>query len=212
MAKTDKDGCWLDARGKATPVECINKLVIYKDKLVEDKIRKALKLSKQLMEFKQECTAGIDNYLKKLAKTNKVRENWKGNIALKSFDESMVIERAMNDRIEFSEGLQLAKAQIDVWLKNRIGSLDQNLSKVVSQTFNVDKRGRINTAMVLKLMQLEIDEPEWQKAMAILKESISVASTKMYIRFKVKRNGECGESWENISLDFANVGDSDAKD
>jgi hypothetical protein len=211
MAKTDKDGCWLDARGKATPVEYINRLDIEKEKLVESKILKALKLSKQLEEFKTECATGIDGYLKNLAKANKVRENWKGNIAIKSFDESMVIERSMSDKIEFSEGLQLAKAQMDVWLKNRLGSIDLNLSKIVSQAFNVDKRGRINTAMVLKLMQLEIDEPEWKKAMTILKESITVASTKMYIRFKVKKDGESGESWENISLDFANAGDADAK-
>jgi len=209
MAKTDKDGCWLDARGKPTPVEYINKIDIERDELVEGKIQKALKLSKQLEQFKQECATGIDAYLKNLAKANKVRENWKGNIALRSFDESKVIERAMSDKIEFSEGLQLAKAQMDVWLKNRLGSIDLNLSKIVSQAFNVDKRGRINTAMVLKLMQLEIDEPEWKKAMAILKESITVASTKMYIRFKIKKDGEGGESWENISLDFANVGDAD---
>jgi len=212
MAKTDKDGCWLDARGKATPVEYINKLDIEKEELIVGKIHKALKLSKQLTEFKQECASDIDGYLKHLAKANKVRENWKGNIALRSYDESMVIERSMNDRIEFSEGLQLAKAQIDVWLKNRLGGLDLNLTKIVSQAFNVDKRGRINTAMVLKLMQLQIDEPEWQKAMNILKESITVASTKMYIRFKIKKDGETGECWENISLDFANVGDADAKD
>jgi hypothetical protein len=63
--------------------------------------------------------------------------------------------------------------------------------------------------MILRLMQLEIDEPEWKKAMNLLKESITVSSTKMYIRFKVKTQNGTEEKWKPISLDFADCEVSD---
>jgi hypothetical protein len=210
MAKTDKEGCWLDARGNAIPVDYISRLDIEKEELVEGKIKKALKLSEQLREFKAECAEGIDSYLANLGKAAKVKEKWKGNISIKSFDESMVIDRAMNDRIEFNENLQLAKAQIDTWLKSRMAGLDTNLEKIVLQAFNVDKRGRINTAAILKLLQLEISDPEWKKAMTLLKESVTVSSTKMYIRFKIKTGNGTDEQWKSISLDFADCEGADA--
>jgi len=207
MAKTDKDGNWIDARGHLVPPDLIPEIDRKRDALVEKWIKKARKRSAEQAELRKECAGDIDGFLAFLAKSKKVRESWRGNIQFKSFDESLIIERAMSDRIDFNENLQLAKAQIDVWLKNRIGSTDPSLAKIISQAFNVDKKGRINTAVILKLMHLEIDDHDWKKAMAILRESIIIASTKLYIRFKEKIQGEGGEAWKNISLDFANAGE-----
>jgi len=207
MAKTDKDGNWIDARGHLVPLSLIPESDQKRDALVERLIKKARKIHDLLAEFRRECAGGIDGHLAFQAKLKKVRELWKGNIQLKSFDESLMIERAMSDRIDFNENLQLAKAQIDVWLKNRIGGTDPSLAKIISQAFNVDKKGRINTAVILKLMRLEIEDGDWKKAMAILRDSITVASTKLYIRFKEKIQGEGGEAWRSISLDFADAGE-----
>jgi len=207
MAKTDKDGNWIDARGHLVPLSLIPEIDQRRDALAERLIKGARKMNAALAAFRKECADGIDGYLAFHAKSKKVKETWKGNIQLKSFDESLMIERAMSDRIDFNESLQLAKAQIDVWLKNRIGGTDPSLAKIISQAFNVDKKGRINTAVILKLMRLEIEDGDWKKAMAILRESITVSSTKLYIRFKEKVQGEGGEAWRNISLDFADAGE-----
>ena len=207
MAKTDKDGNWIDARGHLVPPDLVSDMDRRRDALVERLVKTARKMNAQLADFRKECAGGIDGYLAFQAKSKRLKESWRGNIQLKSFDESLVIERAMSDRIDFNENLQLAKAQIDVWLKNRIGNADAELAKIVSQAFNMDKRGRINTAVILKLMRLEIDDGDWKKAIAILKESITVASTKLYIRFKEKVKAEGGEVWKQISLDFSDAGE-----
>ena len=207
MAKTDKDGNWINVRGHFVPVSTIPEMDQKRDALVEKLIKKARKLDELLAEFHKECAAGIGGYLAYRAKSEKVKNSWKGNIQLKSFDESLIVERAMSDRIDFNEDLQLAKAQIDTWLKNRIGGTDADLAKIISQAFNVDKKGRINTAVVLKLMRLEIEDGDWKKAMEILKKSIVVASTKLYIRFREKVVTGGVESWKQITLDFANAGE-----
>jgi hypothetical protein len=207
MAKTDKDGNWTDVRGYLVPPAIIPEIDQRRDALVEKLIKENKKKNAMLAEFRKVCAKSIDEYLAFHAKSKKVRESWRGNIQLKSFDESLLIERAMSDRIDFNENLQLAKAQIDVWLKNRIGGTDPSLAKIISQAFNVDKKGCINTAVILKLMRLEIEDGDWKKAMKILRDSITVASTKLYIRFKEKVQGEGGEVWRNISLDFADAGE-----
>ena len=207
MAKTNKDGDWIDARGRANPISIIPEVDQKRDALVEELVKIARRGNSMLAKFHKKCATAINTFLAYRAKSEKVRESWKGNIQLKSFDESLIIERAMSDRIDFNEGLQLAKAQIDVWLKNRMGSADAELAKVISQAFNVDKKGKINTATIVKLMGLKIDDEEWKKAMELLKASMVVASTKLYIRFKEKISVDGVEVWKNISLDFADVGE-----
>ncbi|MDR1506452.1 MAG: DUF3164 family protein, partial [Treponema sp.] len=57
-----------------------------------------------------------------------------------------------------------------------------------------------NTARVLGLRRLEIHDPDWQKAMRAITESIQVSGSKQYLRF-YERN-ENGE-YRQIPLDVA---------
>ncbi len=144
-------------------------------------------------------------YLDEIAKENRVRENWKGNILLQNFDKSLVIERRIDDHIGFDEKLQMVKTIVDKWLNDRLDGIDENLGKVITQAFNVDKQGRVNTAMLMKLLHLEIEDSEWKKAMRMLKESIIVKSSKQSINFKRKVKKDSGEVWETIVLNFNDI-------
>jgi hypothetical protein len=64
----------------------------------------------------------------------------------------------------------------------------------------VDKAGKINAARVLGLRRLEISDPDWQKAIRAINESIQVSGSKQYLRF-YERNGQ-GE-YVQIPLDVA---------
>jgi hypothetical protein len=64
----------------------------------------------------------------------------------------------------------------------------------------VDKAGKINTARVLGLRRLEIQDPDWQKAMQAITESIQISGSKQYLRF-YERNDR-GE-YVQIPLDVA---------
>lgn len=202
MAKKDKQGNWLDARGKLVPEEYVPELDKTRDALVTELQKEAVKISEMILAFKMKAIQRIDAYLEELAQTKKVRENWKGNISLDSFDGTLRIERKIDETLGFDENLQLVKTQVDKWVANRLKGTDDALAKVISQAFNMDKQGKINTAMLIKLLHLDIDDGDWKKAMRILKDSMSVKSSKQYINFKLKTNSETGEDWENICLNF----------
>lgn len=202
MANKDKQGNWLDARGKLVPEEYVPELDKTRDAMVTDLQKEAVKISEMILAFKMKAIQRIDAYLEELAQTKKVRENWKGNISLDSFDGTLRIERKIDETLGFDEKLQLVKTQIDKWVANRLNGTDDALAKVISQAFNMDKQGKINTSMLLKLLHLNIDDGDWKKAMRLLKDSMSVKSSKQYINFKLKTNSETGEDWENICLNF----------
>ena len=56
---------------------------------------------------------------------------------------------------------------------------------------------------ILKLRQIDIDHPEWQKAMAAVTASMHVSASVVYVRF-YRRDDTTGR-YEPISLDAASV-------
>lgn len=212
MATKDKDGNWLDDRGRPVPEQYIPATDKKRDQLVERTFKKVVKLSEKIAETKCEIVGSIDKYLDELAKENRVRENWKGNILLQNFDKSLCIERRIDDNIGFDEKLQMVKTIVDKWIAGRLDGIDENLGKVITQAFNVDKQGRVNTAMLMKLMHLKIEDSEWKKAMRMLKESIIVKSSKQSINFKRKVKKDSGEIWETVVLNFNDAVASEKKE
>ena len=205
MAQKDNKGNWLDDKGRPIPEEYIQPQDKKRDRMVESIIKRVSKLSAKLASEKTEIVAAIEKYLKELAKDNKVRENWKGNILIYNFSQNLCIERRINETISFDERLQMVKTTIDKWLNDRLKNIDELIAKVISQAFSVDKQGRINTAMLLKLRKLDIQDHEWKKAMALLDESIFVKSSKMALRFRTKNTDVPDGAWSEIGLNFNEI-------
>lgn len=205
MAQKDKQGNWLDDKGRPIPEEYVKPIDKKRDKLVESIIKRVAKLSSKLADEKVEIVAAVEKYLKELAKDSKVREGWKGNILLYNFSQNLCIERRINESISFDERLQMVKTTIDKWLAERLKNIDEVIAKLISQAFSVDKQGRINTTMLLKLKKLDIKDKEWVKAMEMLDESIFVKSSKMALRFR-SRNTEVAENgWSEFILNFNEI-------
>lgn len=205
MAQKDNKGNWLDDKGRPIPEEYIQPQDKKRDRMVESIIKRVSKLSAKLASEKTEIVAAIEKYLKELAKDNKVRENWKGNILIYNFSQNLCIERRINETISFDERLQMVKTTIDKWLNDRLKNIDELIAKVISQAFSVDKQGRINTAMLLKLRKLDIQDHEWKKAMELLDESIFVKSSKMALRFRTKNTDIPDGAWSEIGLNFNEI-------
>jgi len=202
MAKKDKDGNWIDARGRAVPEEYVKEQDQRRDAMVERVHAIAKKLEQAIAAARLDITQEVDLYLEWLAKENKVKEGWKGNITLDTFDGTLRVVRNMDDQVGFSESLQLVKTQIDLWLKDQMQGANASLVKVVSSAFNVDKKGKVNTAMILRLLNLDITDAKWRKAMQILRDSIQVTATRQYLSFAEKITTDEGEIWRPIILNF----------
>ena len=205
MAQKDNQGNWLDPKGRPVPEEYIRPEDKKKDKLVESILKRVTKLSAKLETEKAEIVASIEKYLKELARDNKVREGWKGNILLYNFSQNLCIERRIDESISFDERLQMVKTTIDKWIGQKLKDTDPTLSKVIAQAFSVDKQGRINTAMLLKLKRIDIQDAEWKKAMQLLDDSIFVKSSKMALRFRMKGTGTPDNGWSEIGLNFNDI-------
>ena len=214
MAQKDNQGNWLDSKGRPVPEEYIRPEDKKRDKLVESILKRVSKLSAKLESEKTEIVDAIEKYLKELAKDNKVREGWKGNILLYNFSQNLCIERRIDETVSFDERLQMVKTTIDKWINNKLKDTDPTLSKVIAQAFSVDKQGRINTAMLLKLKRIDIQDAEWKKAMQLLDDSIFVKSSKMALRFRSKDTKVPEGGWVEVSLNFndINVQPKDEKD
>ena len=214
MAQKDNQGNWLDSKGRPVPEEYIRPEDKRRDKLVEGILKRVSKLSAKLESEKTEIVDAIEKYLKELAKDNKVREGWKGNILLYNFSQNLCIERRIDETVSFDERLQMVKTTIDKWINNKLKDTDPTLSKVIAQAFSVDKQGRINTAMLLKLKRIDIQDDEWKKAMQLLDDSIFVKSSKMALRFRSKDTKVPEGGWVEVSLNFndINVHPKDEKD
>ena len=205
MAQKDNQGNWLDSKGRPVPEEYIRPEDKKKDKLVESILKRVVKLSAKLETEKAEIVDSIEKYLKDLAKDNRVREGWKGNILLYNFSQNLCIERRIDESISFDERLQMVKTTIDKWIGQKLKDTDPTLSKVIAQAFSVDKQGRINTAMLLKLKRIDIQDAEWKKAMQLLDDSIFVKSSKMALRFRMKGTKNPDNGWTEISLNFNDI-------
>ena len=205
MAQKDNQGNWLDSKGRPVPEEYIRPEDKRRDKLVEGILKRVSKLSAKLESEKTEIVDAIEKYLKELAKDNKVLENWKGNILLYNFSQNLCIERRIDETVSFDERLQMVKTTIDKWINNKLKDTDPTLSKVIAQAFSVDKQGRINTAMLLKLKRIDIQDAEWKKAMQLLDDSIFVKSSKMALRFRSKDTKVPEGGWVEVSLNFNDI-------
>lgn len=205
MAIIDEEtGKWLGADGK-----WVHKGMIRIDKQLEDEavnnfISRAKKLVEEIKQFK------IDMYVQSHLFDEMLREEYgakpaitvKGNMQLTSFDGTKEVEIKVNKVISFDHKLKYAKEKIDEYLDEKTADADQDLKTIIDRVFDV-KGEKIDVRQILGLKQLNIDHPKWNEAMNIIDESIVVAGTKSYIRFKERENGEIDGTMKTINMDFS---------
>ena len=73
---------------------------------------------------------------------------------------------------------------------------------MVNDAFQVDRQGNVNAKRILSLRKFNIDEPRWQRAMAAIGDSLTVAGSREYVRVYERVSGD---RWEQIPLDVAGV-------
>ena len=74
---------------------------------------------------------------------------------------------------------------------------------IVDRAFRTDSKGQLKTASVLELMRVEINDEEWQRAMAAIRDSIQTAGTSTYVR--IYRRTGASDQYEAVPLDLAAV-------
>lgn len=196
-----KEEYMTDAQGRQVPSSLVKDIDKKRDETVRWIANEAIDMKSELMAFKSRIRSAIYQFLEESAAQYGVK--WggrKGNVSLTTYDGQFRLVVAMNDNITFDERLQIARELIGKCLKKWSSGARQEIRVLVNDAFQVDKQGKISTMRVLGLRRLEIKDPDWQKAMTAITESIQITGRKQYLRFYERdANGE----YQNIPLDVA---------
>ncbi len=127
----------------------------------------------------------------------------KGNVTLHSYDGSLKVQRAMQDRITFDERLQAARTLINECLRDWSEGANANLRAIVDAAWETDRDGNVSTSRILGLRAIKVkDDERWDQAMKALTDSMQVVYSKSFIR--VYEKDAYGE-FQPIPLDIAKV-------
>jgi len=193
-----------NAVGHLVPEHQVREHDKLRDQVAGDLAKQAVAISEALAAFKAKALGDIADLIAISAEKYQVKLGGKkGNVSIVTYDGRFKIERAMAERITFTEEILAAKELIDQCIRKWSEGADQHLRILVDRAFRANRQGQIKTGDVLSLLRVEIEDPDWQRAMEALKDSIQVNGTAVYIRV-YQRVGNT-DRYDPINLNIAAV-------
>ena len=204
MDNTIPAGYWRDGEGRLIPENMVKPIDRARDDLVRELVGKAKVASAILADFKTKAFGDIGAFVEMSGEQYGVKLGGvKGNVTLLSFDGRFKIVRQIQEHLVFDERLQAAKQLIDECIQTWTEGSSDEIKALINDAFQVNKEGKINTARVLGLKRLNINDEKWLRAMQAIADSVQVAGSKPYIRI-YERVGDT-DQYQPISLDVAAV-------
>ena len=201
--KAIPEGYMEDSQGRLVPVAMVKDIDKIRDELVRRMVVKAREVRAMLQVFKAEAFDDIEQFVALSASEYDTEiGGGKGNITLMSYDGRFRVIRAVAETFIFDERLQVAKELIDQCLNEWTASSGPELKALVNDAFQVDRQGNVNAKRILSLRKFNIEDPRWQRAMAAIGDSLTVAGSREYVRVYERVDGD---RWEQIPLDVAGV-------
>ena len=196
-----KEGYMNDSQGRLIPTEMVSELDRLRDQTVREIVGKSLAMRDTLAQFKAGIRDELTAYLSLSAERyGKKYGGRKGNITLSSYDGQLRLVLSINESIAFDERLQIAKGIVDECITRWAVGSREAIRALVADAFYVDKAGKINTARILGLRRLDIQDAQWQQAMDAISDSIQITGSKEYLRIYTRdENGV----YRQVPLDIA---------
>jgi hypothetical protein len=192
-----------DAAGNEIPARYVKPIDRERDRLVQRLAKEAMVLNQKLAAFKVKCLDEIKHFQADAEFTYGVSIGGEKNgLLLSSFDGTLRIERRASETLTFDERLLAAQTIINQWLAERTSGVDHDLVELINKAF----RGRNNSLRfgeIVRLTRLNIKGEQWAKAMELIRESITVQSSKTHCRFY--RRADAKSDYKLIPLDIAAV-------
>lgn len=196
------EGCMRNALGHFVPMAQVREHDKLRDGVARELASQAVAISESLAAFKKKALADIDDLIAiSLERYNVKLGGKKGNVSITTYDGEFKIEKALADRLTFTDEIIAAKELIYACTRKWSQGANDHLMRLVDRAF-IGRNGQIRTNDVLGLLRLEIDDPEWKTAMVALKDALQVNGKAVYIRV-YQRVGD--ERYEPINLSLAGV-------
>lgn len=191
-----------DAQGRLVHVDNVKEIDKTRHGLVRQIVKSAEQVRDQMARLKENAMSEIEAFVEMSAAEYGVKLGGrKGNLNLLTYDGRYKVQVQVADYVVPDERLQAAKALIDQLLNSWTQDSRSEVKTIINDAFAVDKEGKFNLREILRLRRLEIDDPEWKKAMDAISDSLQVVGSKSYMRV-YKRVGK-ENKWQPVSLDFA---------
>lgn len=204
MATKNEHGDWIDSRGAACPVKFIPNVERRRDAVVERIHKIGARLEEQMRKAKKDVLDEIDAYLEWLDEHSEAPRSRKGNTTLTNYSGDKQVELAMDDVIKLDERLQQAKELVDAYVASLGENAPEELTTLAHTSFDTDKSGRVNQALVLRLTKYQFKDERWQRAVQLIRESAQVVGTRQYLQLRVLRPDESGaKKWVRVNLNFS---------
>lgn len=201
---TIPEGYVLNASGHLVPKDQVREQDKLRDEVARSLAEEAKDLSVRLASFKQRALADIEDLVKISAERYDVKLGGKkGNVTASTYDGHYKVQRNYSERVQFTEELEAAKALINECIMRWSEGANVNIRALVDRAFRTDSKGQIKTTAVLELLRLDIEDKDWERAMAALKDSIQSAGTAVYVRV-YERVGQ-SDQYRAVVLDLAAV-------
>lgn len=191
-----------NAKGSLVPVE----LVKAQDELEDETVRKMIgygkALSEQIARFKAHTFNDIGAFEALLAQEYKTAIGGKkGNKTLLSYDGLFKVQVQIAEAFDFGPQLQIAKELVDECLNEWAADSGPELRAIVTKAFNTDKEGQINRSEIFMLLNLDIADERWKRAMQAIRDAMRVIGSKTYVRFYERASQTDG--WQAITIDLS---------
>ncbi len=193
-----------DAKGSLVPLASVKAQDLLMDETVREMLGQARALSERIAAFKAQAFEQVRAFQELLAQQyGATLGGIKGNISLLSHDGCMKVQVQVSDLLEFGPELQAAKALVDECLTEWSEGSAHEMRALVNRVFQVDQQGKINHNAMFMLLRVESTNERWQRAMAAVKDSMRVISTRTYMRFYERPKADA--AWRAVSLDMASA-------
>lgn len=193
-----------NAQGHLVPIEMVRPADQLENDVVLSLFNQAQSLHDTLSAFKKLAFADVYAFIEVLQEQYKVvKGGKKGNMTLTAYDGLTKIQISVADLIAFGPQLTIAKNLIDECIREWGVGSDNKIKVLVDHAFRTDKNNRVNTASILGLRRLPIQDDKWKLAMEAIGDSMRVQDSKSYIRFYRRPSPE--SNWQAVTLDLAAV-------
>ena len=204
MIQKVKDKEWIDEQGIKVPVDYISLGNRLKERHAGTILTEAKRINERLNDFKENVNKLCHEVFIKMMQEYKVNPASKGNYTWFSFDRSVKIVVAINERIDFDDlAITACKDKLDEFLNETLDSKMAFVKELVADAFSTS-RGKLDAKKVMSLLKYrtKITAPLFQEALNLIESSITKPSSKTYFRvFERAKDG----SYNLIDLNFSSI-------
>lgn len=178
------EGYWQNAAGDLVKEDNVKDQHKMEDELVRTLFEDAADINRRLAAFRIEALESADALKALVAEQyGATMGGADGNMTLRSYDGSLEMQIAVAKHLSFGPELQAAKELIDGCVRVWSADANANVQTLIEHAFQTNKEGKIDTSRVLGLRQIDIDDPDWTRAMDALSDALRVVGSKTYVRF-----------------------------